>query len=81
MAAETIELPAPLVRSAALDIMGFAIFHAPPEVQRDAYLRLTQLAGQGRLKVDLDVMPLSDLGSAWERQRHGAHTKLVISCQ
>jgi NADPH2:quinone reductase len=81
MAAETIELPAPLVRSAALDLMGFAVFHAPADVRRDAYLRLTELAGQGRLTVDVDVIPLGDVATAWERQAQGANAKLVISCR
>jgi NADPH2:quinone reductase len=81
MASETLELPAPLVRSAELDIMGFAIFHAPADVRRDAYLRLTELAAQGRLNVDVDVIPLDDVATAWERQRQGANAKLVIACR
>jgi NADPH2:quinone reductase len=81
MASETIELPAPVVRSAAIDIMGFASFHAPLDVRRDAYLRLTELAGQGAVSVDVDVIPLADIATAWERQRQGAHAKLIISCR
>lgn len=81
MASETIELPAPLVRSPALDIMGFAAFHAPANVRRDAYLRLTELAAQGRLTVDIDVISLAEIAGAWDRQRQGAKAKLVISCR
>lgn len=80
-AATAIELPAPLVRSAALDIRGFAIFHAPADVRRDAYLRMTELAASGGLTMDVQVVPLKDIAAAWERQRTGAGVKLVIACQ
>ncbi|MEV5328967.1 hypothetical protein AB0K67_32970 [Nonomuraea sp. NPDC052634] len=79
-AAMRIDLPAPLVRSPALDICGFAIFHAPVEVRRDAYLRMTRLAASGGLKLDLQVVPLSGITGAWERQRCGPGTKLVVAC-
>jgi NADPH:quinone reductase-like Zn-dependent oxidoreductase len=36
LAATTLDLPATRVRSSALNIMGFAVFHAPIEVRRDA---------------------------------------------
>ena len=81
MAAETIELPAPVVRSGALDIFGFAVFHAPADVRRAAYLRLTDLAARGDVSIDVDVIPLREVASAWQRQREGAGAKLVISCR
>jgi NADPH2:quinone reductase len=81
MASETIELPAPLVRSTALDILGFAVFLVPSDVRRDAYRRLIELTAQGRLSVDVDVTPLGEVAAAWERQRNGAKAKQVISCR
>jgi NADPH:quinone reductase-like Zn-dependent oxidoreductase len=78
MAGTTIELPAPLLRSKALNLLGFAFFHAPLEDRRHAYGRLTELAARGELEVDLERVPLSDVGRAWERQREGPHTKLVV---
>jgi NADPH:quinone reductase-like Zn-dependent oxidoreductase len=80
MASTTLTLPAPLVRSAALDIMGFVIFYAPIEVRRAAYLRLTELAARGGLDVDLEVLPLAEIGPAWEREDRGDGTKLVVTC-
>ena len=80
MASATLELPAPLVRSGALDIMGFAGFQPPPEVRRAAYLRLTELAGQGAITLAVDVFALADVAQAWERQREGPQVKLVIAC-
>ena len=78
MAGLTVELPAPLVRGKALNLLGFALFHAPLEVRRAAYARLTELAARGELQVDLERVPLSGVAAAWERQREGPDTKLVI---
>jgi NADPH2:quinone reductase len=60
--------------------MGFAVFYAPLEVRRAAYLRLTELAARGGLTVHLEVLPLAEIGAAWHRQRQGNGTKLVIAC-
>jgi NADPH2:quinone reductase len=78
IAGETIELPAPVVRSAALNLIGMAAFHAPLDVRRDAYLRLTELAARGGIDVALDVIPLAGIAGAWERQASGPSAKLVI---
>jgi NADPH:quinone reductase-like Zn-dependent oxidoreductase len=80
IASPTLTLPAPLVRSVALNVMGFAVFYAPLEVRRAAYLRVTELAARGGLTVDLEVLPLAEIGAAWDRQRQGNGTKLVIAC-
>jgi NADPH:quinone reductase-like Zn-dependent oxidoreductase len=79
MVAPTLTLSAHMVREVAIDIMGFAVFYAPIEVRRAAYLRLTQFAARGGLSVDLEVLPLAEIGSAWERQHRGNGTKLVIA--
>jgi NADPH:quinone reductase-like Zn-dependent oxidoreductase len=82
MASPTLELPASVVRSVALNIMGFAIFHAPLAVRRAAYLRLTEAAARGALAVNLEVLPLTQIGQAWDRQRRGdAAAKLVVACR
>ncbi|HEY6762060.1 MAG TPA: zinc-binding dehydrogenase [Baekduia sp.] len=82
MASTTLTLPAPLVRSSALNIMGFAIFYAPLAVRRSAYLRLTELAARSELDVDLEVLPLTEIATAWARQgeRRGGGAKLVMAC-
>ena len=79
MASPTLTLPAHLVRAVAIDIMGFAIIYAPLEVRRAAYLRLTELAARGGLTVDLEILPLAEIGPVWARQQSGAGTKLVIA--
>jgi NADPH2:quinone reductase len=78
IAAETVVLPAPLVRSNKVDILGHAVFHASIEVKREAYLRLTEHAGRGDIVVTMETLPLAEAATAWERQRSGAGAKLVI---
>lgn len=72
MASAEITLPAPLIRSASLDVRGFSVAHPPLEVKRDAYLRLTAHAAAGDVTVDVAARPLDDVADAWERQREGA---------
>jgi NADPH:quinone reductase-like Zn-dependent oxidoreductase len=78
MAAPTLELPAMTVRAVGLELLGFVLFHVPLHVRRAAYGRLTELAALGKLDVDLERVPLSDVDRAWERQQEGPEAKLVI---
>jgi NADPH2:quinone reductase len=78
MAGEELSLPAPVIRSALLDLLGLATFNAPFEVRRAGYLRLTEHAARGDVVMDLDRLPLSEAATAWSRQRAGAGTKLVL---
>lgn len=78
-AGATIQLPAPVVRSGRLEILGFAFLHAPVEVRREAYLALTEQAARGDLQVDVLPIPLADSTTAWEQQQRGAPAKLVLT--
>jgi NADPH2:quinone reductase len=78
LAGMDITLPAPVVRSAALDVLGMAVFHASLEIRRNAYLRLTGHAAAGDLTVDLERIALEDVADAWQRQKAGPRTKLVL---
>ena len=81
VASPTLTLPALLVRSVDLNIMGFTHPAVPLQVRRTAYLRLTELVAQGRLTVDFELVPLSEIGDAWARQRRAdGATKLVMDC-
>jgi NADPH2:quinone reductase len=77
-AASTVELPAAVVRSRALHLQGFAVFYVPLEPRREAYRNLTEQVARGVITVDTIQLPLSDVASAWEQQRRGAHGKLVL---
>ena len=78
MAAPTLQLQATAVRSVGLELLGFVLFHVPLQVRRGAYQRLTELAAQGHLEIDLERVPLSEVDRAWERQEEGPDAKLVI---
>jgi NADPH2:quinone reductase len=80
MAAPTLRLDAHLARAVDLNLLGFASFYAPIDVRRSAYRRLTELAARGGLTVDLELMPLAEIGTAWARQgRRAGGAKLVIA--
>jgi NADPH2:quinone reductase len=74
----TITLPAPTVRATSLNILGFAFNHAPQQVRREAYRKLTEYAAQADITVDISPVPLADVATAWDQQRHGAPAKLVL---
>ncbi len=78
LAGATVELAAPTIRSAALDVRGFAVFHAPVEVRREGYRQLTSHAAEGTIKVDIARIPLADVATAWERQRNGPGVKQIL---
>ncbi len=78
LAGTEVTLPAPLVRSKALDVRGMAGFHASRAVRQAAYLALTGHAARGELAVDLEEIPLAEVQDAWRRQAAGPGTKLVL---
>ena len=78
LAGVTLQLPAATVRSAALDVRGFAVFHAPLEVRREGYLELTGHAAEGTISMDIARVPLADVATAWQRQRNGPGIKQVL---
>jgi NADPH:quinone reductase-like Zn-dependent oxidoreductase len=78
MAGATLELPATLLRSSELQLLGFAVFHAPLELRRAAYTHLTRAAARGEIEIDLERVPLADVDEAWQRQQDGPGTKLVV---
>src|SRR5947207_2855479 len=76
-AGEEISLAASTLRSHFLTVLGYATFHAPHEVQAAAYRRMAEFAGQGRLTVEVERVPLEEVERAWEHQRSGTRHKLV----
>ena len=77
-AGDEITLKGSLVRSKSLSIFGYASYHASPERRTTAYRHLAELAGQGRLTVPIERMPLRQVEQAWERQRAGTRRRLVL---
>ena len=67
------------VRGKALEIRGHLNFLVPPDVRREAYLRMAEHAVAGRIAVELERIPLREVEQAWARQQAGARRKLVLA--
>jgi len=66
------------IRGKMLVLMGHTNFAAPPEVKREAYGKLAEAAGGGEIVVEVERIPLEQVGEAWERLAAGSHRKLVL---
>jgi NADPH:quinone reductase-like Zn-dependent oxidoreductase len=78
-AGSTASLPASVVRGRPLAILGHTNFHAPEDVHRGAYERMTRHAAAGELEVDTERVELDRAPEAWQRQASAPHVKLVIA--
>jgi NADPH2:quinone reductase len=75
-AAPTISLPAAVLRSTALTILGTAGI-PPRDVLREALQQVMAYAAKGALRIDTVRVPLADIESAWQRDQPGH--RLVIT--
>jgi NADPH:quinone reductase-like Zn-dependent oxidoreductase len=71
-------VPSAAIRGKMLVIMGHTNFAAPPQVKREAYTRMAELAAAGQLTVTSDAMPLERVAEAWERLAASTHSKIVL---
>jgi NADPH:quinone reductase-like Zn-dependent oxidoreductase len=74
-AAPTITLPAALLRSTALTILGTAGI-PPRSVLLEAFQKVMAHAAKGELHIETERVPLANIEEAWERERPGR--RLVI---
>jgi NADPH:quinone reductase-like Zn-dependent oxidoreductase len=74
-AASTIALPAAVLRSTALTILGTAGI-PPGNVLLEAFEQVMAHAAKGELHIDTERVPLADIENAWQRDRPGR--RLVI---
>ncbi|UWZ83346.1 quinone oxidoreductase family protein [Occallatibacter riparius] len=74
-AAPTITLPAAVLRSTAISIMGTAGI-PPREVLTDAFQKVMAHAASGALQIETERVALEDVEEAWERDAQGR--RLVI---
>jgi NADPH2:quinone reductase len=77
-AAATIDLPAALLRSRRLELIGVAGVLEPHEDRAAAYAHLLDLIAGGSVEIELERVTLDDVESAWHRQAEGAGRKLVV---
>ena len=74
-AAPTITLPAAVLRSTALTILGTAGIPAR-DVLVEAFQQVMAYAAKGDLHIDTERVPLADIENAWQRDQRGR--RLVI---
>jgi NADPH:quinone reductase-like Zn-dependent oxidoreductase len=67
------------LRGRYLSILGYGSFLVPWEEQVVAYRRLVDYAAAGKIKVEVEVLPLDAVADAWKRQATSPHRKLVLS--
>ena len=70
-----------IVRGRHLSILGFANFSVPWEEQAAAYRTLIEYAEAGKLKVEVEALPLEAAPEAWKLQAASPHRKLTLSPQ
>jgi NADPH2:quinone reductase len=71
-------IPSAAIRSRMRSIVGHANAMTPFGVRRDAYLTLLEHAREGRLTIDLEVLPLAEITRAWDLQATSPHRKIVV---
>jgi NADPH2:quinone reductase len=75
-AAPTISLPAAVLRSTALTILGTAGI-PPRKVLRDAFRQVMAYAAKGELHIDTERVPLADIEKAWPRDHSGRRMVII----
>lgn len=75
-AGQTISLPAAVLRSTALTILGTAGI-PPREALMDAFQQVISRAVSGKLRITVEQVPLQDVESAWQRNSRGRRLVLM----
>ena len=75
-AAPTISLPAAVLRSTALTILGTAGI-PPRDVLFEAFQQVMAYAAKGELHIDTESVPLADIENAWQRDQPGRRLVLI----
>jgi NADPH2:quinone reductase len=71
-------VPGATARRSCIDIMGFGYYHAPVEMQAEAYAELCRLAASGEIALDIETRPLSDIGTAWDADAASSRRRQVL---
>lgn len=73
-----ITIPAQLMRALGATVAGFMPIHHGPQAVVDAYRRISDWAAEGKLRIEYEEVPLSDVEKAWSRASSVRH-KLVLA--
>jgi NADPH2:quinone reductase len=72
MAGSSISLPGSVLRSAGLEVLGLGTgTMPPPEVITRMLAELLDLLSSGKLRIDIERVPLSAAGEVWTRDQQG----------
>jgi NADPH2:quinone reductase len=74
-----VALPSATVRGKRLRIIGHTVFGIPLDELASAHAELLGHVRDGSLELDVEVASLAEAPAAWERQKAGPHTKLVVT--
>jgi NADPH2:quinone reductase len=72
-------LTSALVRGKRIEIIGHTVFALTLHELATGHTELLGHVRSGTLTVDIDAVALADAPAAWDRERAGAHTKLVVT--
>lgn len=72
-------LTSALVRGKRIEIIGHTVFALRLDELSAAHMELLGHVRSGALTVDIETVALADAPGAWDRERAGAHTKLVVT--
>ncbi len=78
MAGPTITLRAEALRSSGVEIYGSGGGIIPPATIFETLPKVWELAIAGKLKIDIETVPLSDIENAWQRQDLNGRRLVVI---
>ncbi len=73
-----ITLESAILRSRLHNILGYTNNALSSEQKAAALAQILQHAATGRISVERETIPLSNVGEAWERQAIAAHRKLIL---
>jgi len=78
-AGPTISLAAAALRSSKLEILGAGSGNASasPEIWLEAIRQLLSNVASGKLRIDTERVPLSEVEDAWQRDQHGWRTVII----
>lgn len=77
-AGATATLTSAAIRFKGIEIYGFSNFILPKDVLDREYARLVEHAMRGDISVEIERLPLDDVGAAWDGQSQSPHRKLVL---
>ena len=78
MAGPTINLPAAALRSTALELYGSGGGSVPPSVLKESIPQILKMATEGKLRIEVEQVPLSAVEQVWFRGDVNGHRVVFI---